>query len=223
MVEFKIKKLFERQLSWGEKFKLTREDRLLSLNKASKDLGIKTAYLEQIENNEFSQLPSGLYGRQFVLKYATYLNLDTKFLNDLFQVSNGQTGDCFSHEKLSKKKFLIFPKIVKNSAIFLVIAICLSYFSFYFFNLVSPPSLSISYPPENFVAQENILKLSGVTDPEALITINGEVVLNNEGVFNKEIDLKSGVNKITITSKQKYSKKNIITRQILLEKQYGKN
>lgn len=222
MLKFKIKKLFERQLSCGEILKLAREDKFLSFNKVSKDLGIKKDYLEKIENNQLADLPSGLYGRQFVLRYADYLGLDQDCFSDSLNQDNTFKYDYFSCEKLSKKKFLAFPRIIRNVAIFLTIAVCLSYFSFYFFNLISPPSLSISYPPSDFVAQESVIELSGETEPEAIITINGEVVLNNNGYFSKVLDLKNGINKITVISKQKYSKKQVLTRQILLEKQYGK-
>ena len=222
MLKFKIKKLFERQLSCGETLKQARESKFLSFNKVSKDLGIKKDYLEKMENDQLSQLPHGLYSRQFVLKYATYLDLDQDFFNNSFAQNKVSQYNYFSCEKLSKNRFLSFPRIIRNIAFFLIIAVCLSYFSFYFFSLISPPQLSISYPPSNFVAQESIIELSGETEPEAIITINGESVLNNQGSFSKEVDLKNGINQITIISKQKYSKKKVITRQILLEKQYGK-
>ena len=49
------------------------------------------------------------------------------------------------------------------------------------------------------------------------ITINEEFVLiNPDGSFSKEINLKNGLNAIVITAKKKYSRQNNIIRNILV-------
>lgn len=80
-----------------------------------------------------------------------------------------------------------------------------------------PPDLKIIYPEKDLIIKEDKIILRGETEKEAIIKINGEDVFNNNGEFNKEIILKKGINKIIISSKQKFSKENVINRQILLE------
>jgi transcriptional regulator with XRE-family HTH domain len=219
MANFKKKKLFEKKKNLGEIIKEEREKRFLSINRVSKDLGIKKNYLDAIENNRINILPEGLYSKQFILKYCEYLNINISEFKDFFSKIDKEKkeNDCFSYKKLSKKKFIIFPKIFRNLIFTLIIVLFFGYFVFYFINLSMPPELNIIYPGKDLIINEKKIILQGKTEKEAVIKINGEEIFNNDGDFSKEIILKKGVNKITISSKQKFSKENIINRQILLE------
>jgi hypothetical protein len=65
---------------------------------------------------------------------------------------------------------------------------------------------------------DNKITLQGVTDPGAEITINREMVLTDKnGNFQKDISLKKGLNTLEIIAKKKYSRENIVIRQIIVE------
>jgi hypothetical protein len=94
----------------------------------------------------------------------------------------------------------------------------LLYLAFYFNNLISPPELKIIYPLSNQTTNKNTIVVKGETEPETEVYINGSAVLiEHNGYFEKEINLKKGLNKITIKAKQRYSRTNTETRQVKLE------
>ncbi|NCD01080.1 hypothetical protein EOL94_03240 [bacterium] len=222
MNSFKRKKLFEKKKALGDVIKEKREKEFLSIKRVSKDLRIKEDYLNIIEKNKIELLPEGIYSKQIILKYCNYLKIDISEFKDFFSdiSKKNNNKDCFSYKKLSRNKFIAFPRIFRNIIFVLVIILFFGYFAFYFVNLSIPPELDVVYPEKDLISSEEKIMLQGKTEKEAIIKINGEEIFNNDGSFSKEIILKEGINKITITSKQKFSKENIIIRQILLEKKY---
>ena len=60
----------------GQQLKNARLDRNLSLKDAFENTHIRTKYLEALEADDFSVMPSPVQGRGFLRLYAQYLNLD---------------------------------------------------------------------------------------------------------------------------------------------------
>ena len=221
MLTFKKKNLLEKPRSLGEKLKEAREKQHLSLDRISKKVGIKKRYILALEENTLNQLPGGLYAKKFIKKYSKFLNLDQKevdkYIKENFNTNNSHT-EYFSHKKLSKKKFLVFPRIVRYILIVSVMIICLLYLAFYFNKLISPPKLEINNPKTNISTNKNPITIKGETEKETEVYINGSTVLiDKDGYFEKDITLKKGINKIIIEAKQRYSRTNVKTRQIKLE------
>ncbi len=76
----------------------------------------------------------------------------------------------------------------------------------------------IYYPKEDISTSNHNINIKGKTEETAEVEINNEkILLEKGGNFNLNINLKKGINTITIISQKKYSKKNIIKRQIILE------
>ena len=223
MVEFTKKNLLAKEVSLGEIFREKRAQQAFSLDRIAKKLKIKTEYLRALEKNELHRLPGGLYVKKFTQEYGAYLKIDPKDIakkleQDFTTINNRQSTDCFSHKKISGRQFLVFPKIIRNIMIGAVVIACLLYLSFYFKNLVSPPSLEITYPPQNFSTEEGSMIITGETEKEAQITINNQPVLSDEnGHFEKVVNLKTGLNQIVFKVKKKYSRENIQSRQILVK------
>lgn len=89
---------------------------------------------------------------------------------------------------------------------------------FYFQKIISAPKLTIIYPEKNLLTKETAIEIKGQTEKEAEVKINGELILNNNnGNFSQTINLKKGLNTITINAQKKYSKESSVTRQILVE------
>ena len=60
----------------GGYLKKIRERNHLSLNTVSKNLNLSTYLLQSIENDDFSNLPTGSYTIAYIRSYANFLNLD---------------------------------------------------------------------------------------------------------------------------------------------------
>jgi len=206
--------------SWGEELRRARNFKNISLDQASQKLKIRHKYLLALETEDLGVLPSGLYAKSFLKKYADFLGVDLSQRKDLWlKLQDDIKGNNpFSQEILKKSHLLIFPKIVKTTLIVLAILVCFLYLAFYFHRIILPPQLTLLQPDRNLLVQESSLMVIGKTEKETEIKINGELVLSDvNGNFSKLVNLKKGVNTIEVSAKKKHSRENIIIRQILVE------
>ena len=215
-----IPKKLNRSESLGEKLRQARFLKKLDLNQIAKKINIRTEYLLALEEDRYDKLPAGLYGKNFIKEYAAYLGLNIKeVLNDWDkQILSSSPDNPFSRKILARNKFIIFPRIIRNLLIIGAIAFCFLYLIVYFKKIVLAPELIITQPTSNLALTSTNITISGQTEKEAEVTINGEIVLNNNaGNFSQTINLKKGLNNIIIKAKKKYSREQTVTRQILVE------
>lgn len=219
MTAFTPKRLPQEE-TLGEKLRQARRYKNLKIEDIAKKIKIRTKYLVALEEEHFDNLPTGLYGKNFLKEYALFLGLNPKELLDNLteQSFAGQENNPFSQKIVKKNKFIVFPKIIKNILIAAAVLACFLYLIFYFKRIISPPKLIISQPEKNLLISENYITVSGQTEPEAEVRINAEPVLNNHnGYFSQTVNLKKGLNNIVIKSKKKYSREQTVTRQILVK------
>jgi len=77
----------------GQRLKQAREARHLSLEKASEVTRIRTHYLQALEADDFSGMPSPVQGRGFLRLYADYLGLDVDTLVEEMRRSQTDESD----------------------------------------------------------------------------------------------------------------------------------
>lgn len=217
-----IKEKFILDETISDQIRKTREEKGISLEKISQELKINIKYLKAIEKNELNKLPTGIYSKNFLKQYARFLNINIDTIDQVLKkedqtTKNNETKNLFSKKIPSKHYFLSLPKIIKNTFILLIVMSFLVYLGFFINNIVSPPKLTITYPIKDITTTKNIIEIRGNTEKEVQIYINENLVLTNaDGSFSQKINLKRGINHISITAQKKYSKKNIIVRKILV-------
>lgn len=202
----------------GSQLRQARQDHGLSLEEAAKKINLKASYLLALEENRFDKLPAGIYGKRFLKEYANYLGLDyQKLLNDFGEQStvvNG--GDPFSQKIVKSHKLMVFPRLIRNLLILLIIVIIGVCLLFYLKNIVSPPTLTIFFPPANLSTPDTSLVIRGQSENGTEVKINNEpMFIDLNGNFSKTINLKRGTNFITVSAQKKYGRKTTITRQII--------
>lgn len=62
----------------GEKLRQAREAKGISISEVSEQTRISSLYLESIENNDYRNLPGGIFNKGFVKSYAKYVGVDEK-------------------------------------------------------------------------------------------------------------------------------------------------
>lgn len=222
-MNFVSKKIEGSDRTVADKLKQTREQKSLSLKEISKKLNIKYEYLDNLEKGRYDQLPEGIYEKTFLKKYARVLGLNYKELEKSFLKEKGvskmqREKDVFSKKKLKSYELLVFPKIVKSIIIIIVAGVFFVYIGFYLKISFSPPQIEIMEPIDNLVTENSFVYIIGKTNRETEVTINNELILkDNLGNFNEKVNLKKGLNTITISAKNRYSQKKIIEKQILVK------
>ena len=199
-----------------------RQNKKLSLEEVSRRTKINIKYLIALEEGDFLCLPKGLYAKNFLRQYSIFLGISLdnilEIYDDLNDFKKESTKNLFSNQVVKNKYFLAIPKFLRNMIILMVVFIFFSYLLFSFQKLNSAPILKISYPPNNLITSENIVEISGSSEKDVDISINGEnILLSLDGTFFQKINLKLGINEIVIEAKKKYGKTNTIKKQILLK------
>lgn len=216
------------KISWhndlvGEELKRVREDKGVALDVVAKDSGINQKYLEALESGRLDDLPEGIYGRKIIEDYASFLGVDSDWLVEVFiQETDSEQKKIERCRNAFRRKFsgsrcsFVIPKILKGAVILLAVAVCAGYLSFYIKNVVSPPELVLSNPAQDQIIAQPYITVQGSTESEAEVMINGKSVLAGpEGIFQEKVNLKKGLNVISVSARTKYSRLNKITKKII--------
>ncbi len=223
MIDFNVKRLM-RTKTLGERLKKVREEAGLSLEEAEIGTQVRLKYLEAIENGQYSILPGPVYIENFLRKYAAWLGVSEEFVIDVYRhkeqkVLKKEYQPGFSRRLPSVPKSIITPKMVRVGAIALAVVMCLAYVGWEVAKIFSPPKLYLTSPAEDITVQDQSIDISGSTQPEVTLTINGQqVYLDVSGNFNETISLKEGLNEIVVTASKKRSRSTTVVRHILYEK-----
>lgn len=206
----------------AEQLRRARQATGLKVEEAARRLKIRRLYLDALEKGDYHLLPQGVYRLNFLREYAYFLGLDPlpliKQFNREVRYAPVVKGQLFDRRVVSKRHLLALPQLVRNAIIGVLIIGCLVYVGVLLQRIFKPPFLEVTYPTDSLVVTETKLIISGQSEPEAEIKINGETVLaDNQGYFEREIYLQAGINNITISSEKKYSRPAIVTRQVLVK------
>ena len=176
----------------------TRLDRQLNFEEISKRTRIPVRYLIAFENEDISQFPSEPYCSLMLKDYADFLGLNGSNIICLFR----RDFDQKKKNKNNTRNFFSFtPQFTFKISIITILILFSSYLVFEYIKFNQPPKLKINWPLDTVITNSTV-SLTGTTDIEATIRINDDlIIVDNQGNFNKKIDLGEGENKITVESK----------------------
>lgn len=178
--------------------KNTRLDKDLDLVEISKKLKIPVKSLVAIENEDVPNFPQEPYCSLIVKDYADFLGLNGSNILCLFR----RDFDQKKKNKNNTRNFFSFtPQFTFKISIITILILFSSYLVFEYIKFNQPPKLKINWPLDTVITNSTV-SLTGTTDIEATIRINDDlIIVDNQGNFNKKIDLGEGENKITVESK----------------------
>ncbi|MFH1822571.1 MAG: helix-turn-helix domain-containing protein [Patescibacteria group bacterium] len=228
MIQFRPNKIKSENEIIAEELKQARLRKKINLKEIAKKININYKYLKILEKGEFDKLPAGIYGKNFLKEYSIFLGLDYQKIVKIFSEmpTEGQRGEInkeknkeiFSKQIVKGSKLIIFPKIIKSIVIILVVLGCFLYLGVCLNKIISPPRLNIVEPSDNLITKNSFINIIGTTEPEAEVTINGELLsIDSDGSFTEKVNLKNGVNTLIIIAKKKYGREIMVKKQILVE------
>ena len=227
MVSFNNKKINTIK-TLGEKLQEHRLSYGLSLEDIAHDTQININYLIALENDHYKKLPPDVYTKNFLRKYAKFLDLNPETVIETFEQEKSIYFKTQKHIKKKQKKqksktkrvftFFLNPHFIKYSIAGIVVILLLIYIGWGVNRIFTPPKLVINEPADSLITTDRQVWVRGTTEKEVLITINGqEVISNRQGYFEDQLDLQKGLNLIKITAQKKHSKENIKYLQIIVE------
>ena len=208
-------------INFGRLIKNRRYDKDWSISFCARRLKVKPEHLRAIEHNHRDQLPANINPIKIVADYLQMLGFSAKeatpIINHWRNGDQQQENDVFSRHLIRKRDLWSYPHIVRNILIVLAIAVVAIYIIFSVKNIVAPPKLMVTSPASDLVTKEKQISIVGYTEPEVQLEINGETLLSDRsGNFNQLINLRSGINNLSVTAVKKYGGQTTVVRQIMV-------
>ena len=212
----------------GSCLKRKREELGLSLPDLSKKLGIKHEYLENLEEGNYAQLPPQVYVRGFIKSYSNLLGIDAP---QLVKIYNHEASFLSEDEIESKKReekgrnsgwknyVTVTPRILTGVFSLCIVTVLGFYFMHQINSFNSKPYLFVDNPVADGVVKEKDLWVSGKTEDDAILKINGqEISVNAEGNFSQKIALAEGGNLLVVEAKNRFNRTDSREINIVYEK-----
>ncbi len=181
-----------------------------------KQIKIHPRYIAAMEDNDYGIFDGMIHARGFVKIYAEMLELNVEQILALWRREHGYKFEDGLHPERNKNKT---PEIRGqrlsftpwNILAFLGFLILVAFFGYIFHsykNYQGPPRLDIYYPEDNMVVERSLVDVTGKTDIDSTVLVNGEtLLLKADGTFATSVHLKEGVNTLSIVSINKLERK----------------
>ncbi len=198
--------------------RLSKKQELADVSRVTR---IRPQFISAIESDAYQALPSGATAKGFIRNYCEFLGLPPHqilavFRRDFVENEQGQIVPRGIAKPVSEISFWT-PRTTVIAAVAFIFTIFAGYLFYQYRLLIGPPSLSVSQPSPDFQTTQNTVEVIGLTDPEATISVNDQLVaLEKGGHFSFRLPLNSGPNTISITAISKSGKTSTLTRTVTL-------
>lgn len=227
----------------ADELRSSRSMKGLGLGEIAEELRIPKKYLLALENGRYNDLPSPVYIKNYLQRYAKRLGVRWEAIEERYkqEISVYHQPDLplrnenvlpESAKRQRRKKGtgaaherpLVVGRWVGLGLILLVLVTIAMYFLWGLARLSTPPELVILQPAEDVIVSERSIEILGRTTPESIVEINGQAVsLETDGEFREEIFLHEGLNEIIVTTRSRRSSERVEVRNILYNPDQGGN
>ncbi len=210
----------------GEVLARVRNERRLSLSSAAIKTKIPLWYLSALEEGDHGRVPDDVYGRIWFKAYCTYLGLDPNRAFAAHQNERRRFSGHLEKQRINRhpktavpaSSTIDMPRMIRMTLLAGAALAVAVYFAGSLKRIVAPPSITLATPPDGYVTTQRSLSIEGRTEREVTLDINGKrVPIDSNGNFRDSLDLREGVNTITITGSKKHSKEMTVSRRVIVQ------
>ncbi len=204
----------------GEMLKEKRTAKGLSLEQVETETKIRKKFLVDIESDNYNNLPSQAYTKGFIKNYSEYLGLNSRTMMAFFrrQTEEASRSSILPKgvtEPINKPRYVLTPSRFISFLFFGLLIMFLIYFGVQYRKLQIPPTVTLESPKDHSVTTSKRVDVTGTTDSDATVSINGiGVLVRSDGKFFDQVALFPGQNTITIVVTSRYGKSTTITREV---------
>ncbi|MBI3385102.1 helix-turn-helix domain-containing protein [Candidatus Gottesmanbacteria bacterium] len=206
----------------GDILKKKREEKNLTFSEIEKAIKIRKTYLEALENGDYHSLPPAAFTRGFIKNYSDYLGLQSREILALYRREFDEQKDKrLLPQDISKTtdeaRFGLTPSKLTILIVFGLLVGFFSYLGYQYQKLSGGPGLIVYSPAENTILTQKEIEVSGKTEPETIVKINGQTITSSNGKFSQFITLSQGLNSIIIEAQGRNGKSSKVERHVRLE------
>ncbi len=205
----------------GDILKSARDKKGMAIIDAYKFIKVHPKYLGALEEGDYSVFSSEVHIKGFLKIYCKLLELNEDEVLAFFRRE-------FDEKQLKRKKAIkpldhypvfITPAAVAGVATVLFILGFFSYLFYQYRTYSGAPALYIEKPDNNVTLSDTKLEVSGKTDRDSKVFLNGQRVESSpDGTFKVNIDLSEGVNKLSFLSVNKLGKETSEERSVIVRR-----
>jgi hypothetical protein len=218
-------KFFENGKSLSELLNEAIEAQGLDIKKLSELTDIPMHYLTALSESDFSKLPAIPYARGYLMRIAEVMRIDKNLLLRAYkqELSFKTLKSSGPEDKLPSNRFASKHSRYRKNLIIIgaILVLVVGYGLWRIDDFLGTPKIEIISPAaDNFIVNDPSIKLLGIINAKDKLTINGEEVLTGEnGKFEKDFSLQTGVNSVEFKIKRFLGKESIIIRQVIYQPQ----
>jgi cytoskeletal protein RodZ len=202
----------------GKLLKDARAKKRYSLAKVEEHTKIKQDFIRAIESQDWKDLPDYTVVVGFVKNIAGFLGVSQKQATALLRRDYPPQKLTINPKPDVSKEFRWSPRLTFVVGVAMVIIVVLGYLGFQYIGFVSPPRLEVFEPREGQVVKVDSIKVSGQTNPDAVVKANNQPILVNEdGAFSADINIFEGTSEIVIKATSRSGKETTVHRNIKAE------
>jgi len=198
----------------------TRHAKKMEISDVARITKIRPQFLRIIENDDYQKLPSGAVAKGFIRNYCEFLGLPVDqvlavFRRDFLENQSGQIVPRGFVEPVSKQPFWS-PRTTVMAILTAAFVLFGSYLAYQYRILTGPPHLIINQSQNKITTSDNSVEISGTTDPEATLAVDGHLVaLDKGGRFSFRVPLSAGENVVTIAATSKAGQSTTVTKTVI--------
>lgn len=193
------------------------------MQEIAEEIKVSAKFLRAIEEGSYDLLPNPIYTRGFIRNYAAALNLDPEkqvlpFYRREMKSDPTQSKPKAPPQPINKPRLNITPKVLFVTVASVAIILFLGALFWQYRSFANQPVLIINQPAANVTITTDFVTVSGRTDTNAWLTINGETVhISEDGDFRTVIDLKKGVNRLELRATNQLGKETVKERVVTVK------
>ncbi len=219
---FKAKKIKETK-RYCVALKSARLQKGLSLEQLSEQTRINVKNLTALEECRINDIPAAsIYVKHYIKCYAKAVGMDPAMALAGFGFENKwnkKEKQLLPSPCVNKKSLFDFSRLARAGVLTLLVVVFSGGLLWQLWQFVQPPSLALYNPPDGLMTSAASVTISGKSEKQVSIHINGEPIQSNEeGRFETEIPLQKGINTVTVQATKKSGKQTITSRTIVRSK-----
>lgn len=209
--------------SLGASLKSLRKRQGISLEMVAAQTRIQRKFLEAIETDRHHLLPDPVYTRHLLGLFVEALHGDVAYYLSRYQEECGScpTVNASLHiprQRIRTRLLREWRSMALRAGIAAIALLVVGYLGHQIYRMAKPPALLVDAPYGDMQTTTATLEVSGQTEQEVQVEINGATVLTDPtGRFTARVTLNRGLNVIEIEARKKYGKPTVVRRSVFLE------
>ena len=205
-----------------------RTDEGLTRSEAATKSGVPERYIAFFEGDPKSGVTADVFARNKLAEYCRFLRFDPKTMVAAYrsesqflpsvpvEFSPRMRRHPLTH--IPTAKLLVTPNVIRTSLIALAVFGVGLFFAVRTYHMVAPPMLTLASPQDGLVIHDKMLTIEGRTEREVQLLVNGKLVtIDGSGNFTDQMDLRDGLNVITVTAARRHGKSTELTRRVVVD------